>query len=92
MNIQWDAEKYAQDFSFVSIHGTDLIGMLDTETVHTVLDLGCGGGVLTKQLSETGFSVLGMDASEAQLTLAKKHIPIFIFAEAMQQTFRCRRL
>ena len=67
MNIQWDAEKYAQDFSFVPKHGADLIGMLDRETVHTVLDLGCGGGVLTKQLSEAGFSVLGMDASETQL-------------------------
>ncbi len=79
MNIQWDAEKYAQDFSFVPKHGADLIGMLDKETVHTVLDLGCGGGVLTKQLSEAGFSVLGMDASETQLALAEKTYPDIAF-------------
>lgn len=79
MNIQWDAEKYAQDFSFVPKHGADLIGMLDRETVHTVLDLGCGGGVLTKQLSEAGFSVLGMDASETQLALAEKTYPDIAF-------------
>lgn len=79
MNIQWDAEKYAQNFSFVPKHGAKLIEMLDKETVHTVLDLGCGGGVLTQQLAEAGFSVCGMDASEAQLALAKNTYPDIAF-------------
>lgn len=75
MNIQWDAEKYDRDFSFVPQHGAQLIAMLNKETAHTVLDLGCGSGVLTKQLANEGFSVCGLDASESQLALAKHNYP-----------------
>lgn len=87
MNIAWDAEKYAQDFSFVPQHGTELLALLEKEKVHTVLDLGCGNGVLTNQLSDAGFSVLGMDASEAQLSLARKNYPHLSFVRGDAASF-----
>lgn len=41
-----------------------------------VLDLGCGGGLLTNQLALSGtFSLFGVDQSEAALTTARRHIP-----------------
>lgn len=79
MNIAWNAEKYARDFAFVPQHGAELIGLLDKKTVHTVLDLGCGSGVLTKQLADEGFSVCGLDASDAQLALARRSYPALSF-------------
>ena len=75
MNIQWDAGKYAQDFAFVPKYGEALLELLDRETVHAVLDLGCGGGALTEQLVQAGYDVCGMDADAAQLTLARQRCP-----------------
>lgn len=79
MNIQWDAKKYDRDFSFVPRHGAELISLLESQTAHTVLDLGCGNGTLTKALADEGFSVCGLDASEAQLELAKQSYPDISF-------------
>lgn len=79
MNITWDAEKYTQDFSFVPKHGTELVGLLNKDAAHTVLDLGCGSGLLTKRLADEGFSVIGMDASQSQLNLAKQEYPDISF-------------
>lgn len=75
MNIQWDAGKYAQDFAFVPKYGEALLELLDRETVHTVLDLGCGGGALTEQLVQAGYAVCGMDADASQLKLARQRCP-----------------
>jgi 2-polyprenyl-6-hydroxyphenyl methylase/3-demethylubiquinone-9 3-methyltransferase len=38
-----------------------------------VLDLGCGGGFLSNALARDGFKVLGLDASEASLAVARRH-------------------
>lgn len=38
-----------------------------------VLDVGCGGGILAESLSELGGNVLGIDAAEGPLQVAKLH-------------------
>lgn len=38
-----------------------------------VLDIGCGGGILTESLSQAGAIASGIDMSEAAITVAKKH-------------------
>lgn len=41
-----------------------------------VLDLGCGTGVPTsRQLTEAGFAVVGVDLSERMVELARRHVP-----------------
>jgi len=40
----------------------------------TVLDLGCGGGILAEALSALGASVTGIDAGEEPLAVAKLHL------------------
>ena len=38
-----------------------------------VLDVGCGGGILTESLSAQGATVIGIDAAEAPIGVAKLH-------------------
>ena len=49
MNINWDAENYAQSFSFVHQYGEDVLKLISAEKGSKVLDLGCGNGNLTKK-------------------------------------------
>lgn len=39
----------------------------------TLLDVGCGGGLLTNKLAQEGHHVTGIDLSEKSLTVAKAH-------------------
>lgn len=39
-----------------------------------VLDVGCGGGILSESMAELGASVTGIDAGEAPLEVAKLHL------------------
>lgn len=41
----------------------------------TVLDAGCGAGVPVAQILSKQFKVTGVDISEAQIELARKHVP-----------------
>jgi SAM-dependent methyltransferase len=41
----------------------------------TVIDVGCGSGVLALALVETGYNVIGVDVSEAMVALARTRVP-----------------
>ena len=38
-----------------------------------VLDIGCGGGILSEELSKLGAKVTGIDSSKKSINIAKKH-------------------
>lgn len=40
---------------------------------HTVLDLGCGAGVIARKMAKTGAKVLGVDPNKDYIELARKH-------------------
>jgi SAM-dependent methyltransferase len=40
-----------------------------------VIDLGCGSGILSEQLSAGGFDVLGIDISSAFIDIARRRVP-----------------
>ncbi len=40
-----------------------------------VIDLGCGSGVLARELVEHGFDVFGVDISAEMIALAREHVP-----------------
>jgi len=44
-------------------------------TQGTVVDLGCGSGILARSLSEAGYDVLGADISPAMIALAQAEAP-----------------
>ena len=39
-----------------------------------ILDVGCGGGLLTEPLSRLGANVIGIDASKNNIEVAKRHL------------------
>ena len=75
MNIQWDAEKYGSDFSFVQQYGGGVAELVDPVAGGTLLDLGCGNGALTARLRDRGFRTMGLEASPEQLALARRSWP-----------------
>ena len=47
----------------------------------TVIDLGCGSGLLARELAAAGYGVLGIDISEALLDIAKERVPSACFRQ-----------
>lgn len=81
MNQNWNAEGYSSGFSFVYKYGEDVLNLLQGE-IKSVLDLGCGTGILTNALAERGYDVLGLDASGEMLTKARESYPSLRFIQA----------
>ena len=81
MNINWDAKGYKENFSFVYEYGEDVVSLLKSPKGAAVLDLGCGNGALSVKLLEKGYKVIGMDASEAMLEIAKAQYPHMTFLQ-----------
>lgn len=81
MNIDWKAEKYTKDFSFVPQYGESVLNLLTIKPGMTVLDLGCGSGKLTKEIADRGAAVIGMDDSADMLRTAKKTYPELCFVQ-----------
>ncbi|MCP4696572.1 MAG: bifunctional 2-polyprenyl-6-hydroxyphenol methylase/3-demethylubiquinol 3-O-methyltransferase UbiG [Gammaproteobacteria bacterium] len=51
----------------------------------TVLDIGCGGGILAESMVRKGAAVTGIDRGEASLSVAKLHL----YESGLQVTYRC---
>lgn len=87
----WDARSAA----FRSLHGVNAhrLSVLrkwvgDDLAGRTVLDLGCGGGLLSKPLVEAGARVLGCDLSLGSLAQARKHVKgVFVNADVLRTPF-----
>ena len=41
----------------------------------TIVDLGCGGGILSEAVARAGYEVIGIDLSPAMLALARRRVP-----------------
>lgn len=82
MNINWDADKYTSDFSFVHQYGNSMMELVDAGKNSTILDLGCGNGALSKVLHDKGYIVKGLDASNDLLNIARKNYPDIEFIQA----------
>ncbi|PRX31037.1 trans-aconitate methyltransferase [Orenia metallireducens] len=73
-NFEFDGEKYKKASKHQKEWGRRLIGELDLKGDETILDLGCGDGVLTAQLAEAvpKGRVLGIDASLGMVKTATR--------------------
>lgn len=71
----WDAVTYDRDFSFVSSNGEELVDLLAPVPGETIVDLGCGTGVLTARLAEAGATVIGIDSDPEMIAVARERVP-----------------
>lgn len=68
----WNPESYDRNARFVSELGAPVVELLAPRPGEHILDLGCGDGALTKKFIDFGCSVVGVDASPAMVSAARK--------------------
>ena len=68
---RWDAERYAANAGFVPALGESVAALLAPRAGERILDLGCGDGVLTAKLAESGAEIVGVDASPELVAAAR---------------------
>lgn len=56
-----------------------------------VIDLGCGSGILSEQVVQAGYGVLGIDLSPAMILLARRRVPSGSFRSGSLWTARLPR-
>lgn len=81
MNINWNADKYSEDFQFVHKYGEDVMELLQAPLGSRIIDLGCGNGNLTVKLAERGYNVMGIDDSNEMLEVARGKYPDIEFVK-----------
>jgi trans-aconitate methyltransferase len=67
----WNPDRYAKNARFVAELGAPVIHLLGPKTGERILDLGCGDGALTAELSRLGCEVVGVDSSAEQIAAAR---------------------
>jgi trans-aconitate methyltransferase len=67
----WTAESYNHNARFVSTLGAPVLELLSPKPTERILDIGCGDGVLTAKLAESGATVVGIDGSHDMLKAAQ---------------------
>ncbi len=67
----WNTTTYEKNTRFVSTFGEDVIGLLAPKHGERILDLGCGDGVLSEKIAESGAIVIGVDSSESFVETAQ---------------------
>ncbi len=75
MTFDFDADRYRETSQHQQEWGERLLGELDLKGNERIVDLGCGDGRLTTQLADLvpdGY-VLGVDASERMISLARQY-------------------
>ena len=73
--MKWNAEKYAETCGRVTEHGNKLVDMLRGFECKKILDIGCGTGVLTNEISKFTTEVIGIDQSIEMIEKAKSLYP-----------------
>ena len=66
----WDPIDYSRHAGFVAVLGRDLIDLLAPREGEEILDLGCGDGALTMEISACGCNVVAVDSSPEQINAA----------------------
>lgn len=71
----WNPELYDQKHDFVSNLSKDLTSVLHPQKHEEILDIGCGTGDLTNEISKSGATVTGIDTSPSMIDAAKSKYP-----------------
>ena len=69
----WDRESEFKPLHDINPLRVDFIDRIASLNGKTVLDVGCGGGILSEAMAHRGADVTGIDMGEAPLKVAKLH-------------------
>ena len=73
MNSQtWNAAGYEKNARFVTDLGAQVLQLLAPIPNERILDVGCGDGVLTRKIVDTGSHVVGLDSSSDLCAAARR--------------------
>jgi SAM-dependent methyltransferase len=67
----WSARRYAETAHFVPALGGPVLKLLAPRAGERILDLGCGDGVLTKEIVASGAAVVAVDAAPDMVAAAR---------------------
>jgi len=71
----WNSELYQSSHSFVWQYGRDLLVLLNAKPGERILDVGCGTGQLTAEITQFGAEVVGIDSSPEMIATARENFP-----------------
>jgi len=91
MTNQWNAAQYDAKHAFVYEKAKGLVDLLAPRTGERILDLGCGTGTLTAEITGRGAEVLGVDRSEEMIAQARKKFPTLRFEALDARNLRFNR-
>jgi trans-aconitate methyltransferase len=84
MSQTWDSDVYSRNARYVAAElGKPVVDLLKPKPGERILDLGCGDGVLTRQLQDAGCIMLGVDSSMEMVAAA---IELGVEAKVMSAT------
>lgn len=86
--MTWEPGLYDAVHSYVSEYGRSLVDLLAPKAGERILDLGCGTGTLTHEISQSGAMVVGMDSSTEMIGQARQNYPKLDFRLSDARTFR----
>ncbi len=69
----WDAEGELKTLHAINPLRLNYINQIVPLAGKTVIDIGCGGGILSESMAKLGANVTGIDMSKAALDVAKLH-------------------
>ena len=69
---EWNAILYDNKHDFVAEYGKGLLEFVPKNKNQSILDLGCGTGSLTSQLSNFADAIIGVDSSASMIAKAKE--------------------
>jgi len=76
---RWSPADYAQNAGFVPALGAAALALLDPRPGELILDIGCGDGTLTQQITAAGARAIGLDASPEMVEAARsKGVDAFV--------------
>jgi trans-aconitate methyltransferase len=90
--MKWNSALYDNSHDFVSKFGQGILSYLNPKSNECILDLGCGTGDLTREISLAHARVIGVDNSAEMISKAKSKFPEIEFYEmdARQLAFDMR--
>ena len=69
----WDNKTWLSSTSYIKSFNKFLIKETKLNKNSEILDIGCGGGLLSEPMSRMGANVTGIDASDKNIKIAKLH-------------------